>query len=184
MGTPRCIAGRSFPRGRGAKAGDGGLAPLGHLGIATPAALDVVLPELVRERRAENLVLLANDEVEEVPEERAVLHGGRQAGMSRYDGRPVADHSPNFLSHRFQSVSDQSQQSFGSLQAASLKDVLLVDRPPPPGLIGTCHQQIGDDATLGHLQRSCRHVSPVPHVGIPFSRHARSYVRAKDASGI
>src|SRR2546423_68128 len=59
---------------RGPKPPSGRFIPLRHVGVTLPTAIKVVGPQLVRERRTKQSVLLTDDEFQKVTEQWTVLH--------------------------------------------------------------------------------------------------------------
>ena len=66
---------------RGAEPSPGGFVPFWHLGVSTTAIVKVLIPKAVRQSFAEDLVLLTDDQIEEVPEQGALLDRRGQDGM-------------------------------------------------------------------------------------------------------
>ena len=123
--------------------------PNWHIRITPAAVVQVVVPKLVRQGRAKEAVLLPNHQIEEVTQERAVLHGSSQHGVCSDRACAVPHESPKAGPHRLQATPDESGQPLGGSRSSSLKYVLGEDRVVPVRLVDAVEEQVGDDPALG-----------------------------------
>ncbi len=137
--------------------------PLRHFGVTLPAAVEIIGKQIVRQRRTKQTVLFTDDDLQEVAEQRAVLHGGGEDCMGSDRAFAVTDQSPQVRPHHFQSTTNQLGETAGRGGVTGLKDVLRHDGVLPAFGIDVAQQQVGNEPALWQLQCSCGDVGLVTH---------------------
>jgi len=103
-----------------AEPGYGSVAPDPHFWVSCPAFVDIVAPVRRRKVRSENPILLANDQIQIVADEGAMLDGCGKAGLCCQFTGTIAYHLPQGRVHQDKAGPEQVCDADGRFWAANL----------------------------------------------------------------